>query len=407
MHCDNTCILIKNKYIPLNKRGNNLTVPKLTSTLPKHIKDLGRRINDKPIITVADITPSDSRLYIVGVLNPTCININGNLKLIVRIDEAPIQQYNILQDSVGDTCTINVAYIDVENNNKLEICQATVNKDYDPYKVSVLPPYVRNEFRKSNIELLLSFVSHLRFAEFDGYKYIIEPTPCIFPSDYYSQFGCEDPRATTIEGKHYITYTSIGRYGGTSWLAHIAGDNSISNKYMLLGPDHKHSALFPKRVNGQYAMLTRPLTRSTVSWEGIWLTLSYDLIHWGAPCPILHPRHNKWDSIRVGPASSPILLDDGWLLFYYGVDSEYCYHLGAALLDANNIANVIRRAEYPVLSPVLEWEQNGRRADTIFPCGSQLLSDGENIRIYYGAADVHIGAADINIRALINSMTLQ
>jgi predicted GH43/DUF377 family glycosyl hydrolase len=107
-----------------------------------------------------------------------------------------------------------------------------------------------------------------------------------------------------------------------------------------------------------------------------------------------------WDSIRVGPGPSPILLPTGWLLLYYGVDRQQCYHLGAAILDCADPAKVVARSSVPVLSPILPWERNGRRADTIFACGSQLLPGNEIIRIFYGATDMFIGAADLRIKDL-------
>ena len=170
---------------------------------------------------------------------------------------------------------------------------------------------------------------------------------------------------------------------------------------MLLGPDHKHCALFPSRINDNYIMLTRPLTRSTVSCEGIWITKSPDLEFWSSPKPLLLPRPNMWDSIRVGPATSPLMLPDGWLLLYYGVDNSHSYHLGAALLSSTNPLRVIARTATPILSPILEWERNGRRADTVFPCGAQFFCNNNKIRIYYGAADMYVGAADLNVPSLM------
>ena len=248
--------------------------------------------------------------------------------------------------------------------------------------------------------LYLTFMSHLRIGRIVGNTVVIDPSPAIFPSDRFSQYGCEDPRAVNLDGIPYATFGAIGQYGATGWLAELSETGSVHSKHMILGPDHKHCALFPSRVGNKYILVTRPLTRSTISRESVWILCSKDLKNWGTPLPLLEPRAHMWDCVRVGPGPSPILLPSGWLLLYYGVDSDYCYHLGVALLDRSDPTQVVARSAYPILSPVLPWERNGRRADTVFSGGINLLADGATMRIYYGASDTYIGAADISISAL-------
>lgn len=379
-----------------------MTIPKLVSTLPEDIADICDRVTVKPLISPSDVVPSDPRLEVIGALNPAFIEIDGKPSLVVRIDERPLSNESKAQVCCSNFKSLSVAYLKFNQPDFLGICQIQVPPLYDPYRESVLPESVRhNANGASGPDLLLSFISHLRIAEIHDNSIVMSETPAIFPFNHFSQFGCEDPRATTLDDKHFVTFNAIGKFGGTAWLASISSTNESAIMRMLLGPDHKHCALFPSRIRDKYIMLTRPLTRSTVSCEAIWITDSPDLEYWSSPTPLLLPRPNMWDAVRVGPATSPLMLPEGWLLFYYGVDNTHSYHLGAALLNTTNPLRVLARTATPILSPILEWERNGRRADTLFPCGAQFLRNNNTIRIYYGAADMYVGAADLNVSSLM------
>jgi predicted GH43/DUF377 family glycosyl hydrolase len=381
-----------------------LSTKKSRSTLSGQGRDLARRISDVPMLKPSDVMPSDPNLDVVGVLNPTFFETQSGKYLIVRIDERPsVGTYpgnnrRRIQES------LLVAYADVEYAGKMEIIETNIKgcalQDGDPF----LPDTVRQYcFETLKQELLLSYVSHLRMFELTSTGVLSNAKPLVSPSSIFSKYGCEDARASVVEGKPMLTYTAIGPYGATSWLAEINNNSIVSNK-MILGPDHKHSAIFPSKIKGAYCLLTRPLTRSYLRASGVWMLESPDMVHWGAPTPVLLPRHEMWDSVRVGPCGSPISIDSGWILFYYGVDPDNTYRLGAALLDHNNPSKIIGRTHDPILSPLLEWERRGRRADTVFSCGTEWLSNEDTFRIYYGAADTYIGAADISLRDILSEL---
>ena len=385
-------------------RGIQLSTKKAVSTLSEVPNDIATRVSDTPMIKPSDVPPSHSKLEVIGVLNPTFIEIQGKKYLITRVDERPSGISTRAECAVIDKEPFLVAYADLEYPGKLEVIETNIKKnslyDHDP----ILPEAVRDyciATRQQN--LLLSYISHLRIFELFGSEIIVNDSPIVYPSDVFSKYGCEDPRATVIDGQPVFIYTAIGPYGATSWLARMK-NKSIGTKKMILGPDHKHSTIFPTRIGGSYYLLTRPLSRSYLRTSGIWILESPDMIHWGAPVPVLLPRPGEWDSVRVGPSASPILIDNGWLLFYYGVDFENTYRMGAALLARDNPSKVIARTIQPVLSPALEWERNGRRADTVFSCGTQWLVEEDTLRIYYGAADTSVGAADIKTVELMNQL---
>ena len=116
---------------------------------------------------------------------------------------------------------------------------------------------------------------------------------------------------------------------------------------------------------------------------------------------MLMPRPGMWDCVRVGPSTSPIKLREGWLTFYYGVDSSDSYHVGAVLLDASEPRRVVARSGKPILSPTLPWERSGRRADTVFAGGAELVPGTDFIHLYYGAVDTYIGAVELRLSALL------
>lgn len=368
-------------------------------------RDIARRISDVPMLKPSDVKPSDSKLEVVGVLNPTFLETRGRKYLIVRIDERPSAHAYSNTRRRKFQESLLVAYADIEYAGKMEIIETNVKNDAlqsgDPFLPNAVRQYC---FETRNQELLLSYVSHLRMFEISNERILPNIEPLVSPSNIFSKYGCEDARASVIEGKPILTYTAIGPYGATSWLAEI-NQNSITSNRMILGPDHKHAAMFPSKIKGAYYLLTRPLTRSYLRASGVWMLESPDMVHWGAPIPILLPRHGMWDSVRVGPCGSPISLDHGWILFYYGVDPENTYRLGAALLDHDDPSKIIGRTHEPILSPILEWERRGRRADTVFSCGAELLSKEKTLRIYYGAADTYIGAADICISDILSQIS--
>ncbi len=374
-----------------------MTVPKLYSTRLAHETDMCRRVSEQPLIRASDIVPSDPRLLVIGVFNPAFLTLDGRPALVVRIDERPRDRITEFNRADGKK-TIDVIYL--SSVGKLEIRSVTVPADFDQEREAILPNAARRPSTNMEPELYLSFMSHLRVAIFDRNRIVVGERPVIFPSDIYTQYGCEDPRATNVDGKACVTFSGIGHFGATGCLAFLSTHGSAKEQHVLLGPDNKHCTLFPRRIRNDYAMLTRPLTRSTVAHDGIWLMRAPDLFHWGTPTPLFEPRPSLWDSERVGPGPSPLELPEGWLVLYYGVDRDQSYHLGAAILDAHDPSRVIARTEHPVLSPLLDWERKGRRADTVFACGAQMLDDGETVRIYYGASDSFVGAADLALSTL-------
>jgi len=107
----------------------------------------------------------------------------------------------------------------------------------------------------------------------------------------------------------------------------------------------------------------------------------------------------------VGAGCPPIETEEGWVLIYHGVcetNIGKTYHAAAALLDLENPQQVIGRLSYPLFSPSQKWEKEGVVNHVVFPTGSAQF--GDDLYIYYGAADTHIAVAKLKMTELLNEL---
>ena len=137
---------------------------------------------------------------------------------------------------------------------------------------------------------------------------------------------------------------------------------------------------------------------------GIWLAESPDLLALGsAPSRGAAPaRHVGRGSHRRQPHPH-LWSSGGWLEIYHGADRTNRYGMGAMLLDADDPATVLARSPQPLLVPELEYERSGFLHDVVFPSGHVPLGDGR-IRVYYGAADSNLAAADFEVADILANL---
>ena len=110
-----------------------------------------------------------------------------------------------------------------------------------------------------------------------------------------------------------------------------------------------------------------------------------------------------WDEMRIGASLVPIRTDGGWLELYHGADRDNRYGMGALLLDAGDPTKVLARTDRPLMVPETDYELDGFLHDVVFPTGHVELGDG-NIRVYYGAADTSVCAADLSIDDVLDAL---
>ncbi|MEX2153799.1 MAG: hypothetical protein WD825_10715 [Gemmatimonadaceae bacterium] len=241
--------------------------------------------------------------------------------------------------------------------------------------------------------------------------------PALTREKPYEEWGVEDARVTYLaeEGRYAITYTGYSPAGPRVCL--ITTDDLMDpNRYQRHGPritgDNKNCVVFPRKVDGQYVILHRPMPHIVCvrvpSLEQQWP---------GEGTPIVGPRPGTWRSSRVGAGAPATRTDIGWLLPIHGatsIEEGNVYSMGWCVLDSSDPTKVLYVSDAPALAPEAPYEiergeipqvdhanfRTGVRV--VFPQG--LVERGDDLIVYYGAADVCVAAARVNKRALVASL---
>jgi predicted GH43/DUF377 family glycosyl hydrolase len=204
--------------------------------------------------------------------------------------------------------------------------------------------------------------------------------------------GPEDPRIVKIDDTFYMMYTGFGgRFDGDYRICLATSKNLIEweRHGVMLDEPNKDASLFPEKINGRYAMFHR---RS----PNIWLAYSDDLKTWDDHTLVMQALSDSdWENRKIGISGPPIKTSEGWLLIYHGVSQKGVYSQGVALLDLIDPTKVLARQSDPILKPELDWEINGFVPNVVFSCGQAMI--GDQIFVYYGAADTVIGVATMKM----------
>jgi predicted GH43/DUF377 family glycosyl hydrolase len=221
----------------------------------------------------------------------------------------------------------------------------------------------------------------------------------IFPITEAQSNGIEDARFVefTDEGRrtYYATYTA---YSGRAIRSELIETTDFTSFRMspLRGNAvrNKGMGLFPRRINGRYAMIGRQDN------ESLYLIYSDDLRAWDGGAPILRPRF-PWEFVQVGNCGAPIELDDCWLLLTHGVGPMRRYAIGAALLDKADPSRVIARSREPLVRPDAS-ERKGYVPNVVYTCGA--MRQGGRIVLPYAVSDTFATFATMDIDALVDSL---
>ena len=153
-------------------------------------------------------------------------------------------------------------------------------------------------------------------------------------------------------------------------------------------------ALFPRKINGRYAMIGRQDN------ENLYLIYSDDLYSWNGGQVILKPQF-PWEFVQIGNCGSPIELDNGWLLLTHGVGAVRKYSIGAVLLDKEDPSKVLARSREPLVRPDMS-EREGYVPNVVYTCGAMRHND--QIILPYAVSDTFSNFATIKIAALMQAM---
>lgn len=253
-------------------------------------------------------------------------------------------------------------------------------------------------------------ISHLSTARsangIDNWE--ISPTPTLSPEpERYPEelWGVEDPRITFVPelDVYVVAFTAFGKAGPGVALASTKDFETFERIGLVMQPDDKDAALFPRRIKGEFALIHRP---SSGSGAHMWLSLSPDLKNWGAHEVLLPARRGAWwDANKIGLGPPPIETDAGWLVIYHGVRqhaSGSLYRLGLALFNLEDPAICLRRSQSWIFGPEAPYEISGDVNNVVFPCGVTVCDDNETLHIYYGAADSSVCLATSSISVLLD-----
>jgi len=252
-------------------------------------------------------------------------------------------------------------------------------------------------------------LSHLTVARsvngIDNWQIDSRPTlaadPINFPEELW---GVEDPRITYVEElkKYAIVYTAYTRDGPGVSLALTEDFSQFERLGVIMAPEDKDAALLPHRIDGQWALIHRPVSAPRAH---MWISFSENLYHWGRHKLMLEARLGAWwDANKIGLSPPPILTAKGWLVIYHGVRQTAAgaiYRLGLALFDLMNPEVCLKRGDEWIFGPEETYERRGDVDNVVFPCGTTIAPDGDTVRLYYGAADTSIAMATGSIHALL------
>lgn len=323
------------------------TVSKAQEVITKH--------EGNPILTFKDVPWHCTMAY-----NPSCVKTpEGKYALTFRADE----------------------FTDI-NEDQIE-------------KLGVVPAKVKN----GSIALALSD---------DGINFEVQPKAVITPLPD-EENSLYDPRMTVIEGKYWMTYCTSTERGIMNGIAYSEDLFNWTRIHRTL-PDNRNMLLFPEKVGGLYVRFDRPFGHIFLGHDfDLWISFSPDLEFWGRHQLLLRAKDIPWGKAKIGPSTSPIKTDDGWLTMFHAVENRKAdrfgwgstYRGGVMLLDLEDPTKIIGMCPDPVLEPTEEYEEVGWRSKVVFP-GAMIPEDDGTVKIYYGVADQSVALATAKMQDLID-----
>ena len=234
----------------------------------------------------------------------------------------------------------------------------------------------------------------------DGIAWEIEPDPIPFASFVYGY----DPRVTWIDDRFYVTWCNWfhGPTIGVAWTTDFESFHQLENAFL---PFNRNGVLFPRRIGGRFAMLSRPSDDGHTPFGDVFYSESPDLEFWGRHRHVLATVPNSWQSTKVGAGPTPIETDAGWLLVHHGVLTScngFVYAAGVALLDRDEPWRVVARAAPYVLAPEAPYERVGDVPNVVFPCAALHDEETGRLALYYGAADTVTALAFAYVDELVD-----
>jgi predicted GH43/DUF377 family glycosyl hydrolase len=222
----------------------------------------------------------------------------------------------------------------------------------------------------------------------------------IFPISDTERHGIEDARWVKFTDDddtvtYYATYTA---YDGSAILPKLMQTKDFYHFTVL--PLHgeiaqnKGMAMFPRKINGKYAMLCR------IDGVNNYIAFSDQIGMWRTAQLLMRPKYH-WEFIQIGNGGSPIETEEGWLVLTHAVGPLREYVLSAGLFDLDNPTKEIGRLSEPLLMPNQD-EREGYVPNVVYSCGS-ILHNG-NLIIPYAMSDYASTYATVDLKELLDEL---
>jgi predicted GH43/DUF377 family glycosyl hydrolase len=221
----------------------------------------------------------------------------------------------------------------------------------------------------------------------------------IFPVTDAQSNGIEDARFVEFsDGGRTTFYATYTAYSGRAIRSELLATTDFQSFKMTplngSASRNKGMALFPRKIDGRYAMISRQDN------ENLYLIYSDDLYSWDGGRSILQPEY-PWEFVQIGNCGSPIELDDCWLLLIHGVGPVRKYSIGAVLLDKKDPSKVLARSREPLVYPE-PTEREGYVPNVVYTCGA--MRHRNQIILPYAVSDTFSNFATITIAALMQAV---
>ncbi len=318
---------------------------------------------------------------LVGEAETVKLHIYDKKKFLEKLDEIVVQKKSLsafmLQERLGDTFTYEELLKNISETEKDKV----LNKE----EQSILQKihWLAITHYESVFSMDTSFSERV-----------------IYPVSDFERNGIEDARFVRFvydsgQIMYFATYTA---YDGTSVIPMLLSTADFYQFKMqpILGDcaTDKNFALFPRKVNGKYAMLSR------IDGVSDYIMFSKNLYNWNKAIKIMEPKYT-WEFIKIGNCGSPLETPQGWLFLTHGVGPMREYSIGAALLDLNDPTKVIGRLKQPIIIPNAQ-EREGYVPNVVYSCGS--IIHNEQLIIAYSIADYATTFASVSLEALMKEL---
>lgn len=352
-----------------------------------------QRFASNPLLIPTQVEPSDPRLKVVGVFNAGGIPFQGGTLLLCRVAEASLADGPVFEAPIWSSSSEGGSL------DFLRFRKDDPDLDFSDSRIVMS--------RSSRRVVALTSLSRLRIARSaDGQNFTFDPGSGLPLDQEYDVWGAEDPRITPCGDGYLITYTSVSAKGAAVSLLRTSDFVTFERLGVVLAPSNKDVVIFPETVGGQYWMVHRPMPQE-IGIPETWICSSPDLIHWGNHRRLFGVDTGApWESQKLGAATPPLRLPEGWLLLYHGVDSRSLYSIGAVLLAADDPTVILARTISPLMVPEESYELEGFFGNAVFPCAGWIEErQGEPaVVLYYGSSDSCLCGAWMPVRDILSAL---